>query len=301
MKNPELSIIIISYNTKQLTVDCINSIYTQTDVNNVNFEIILLDNASTDGTIEAIKKIQNQHENLLLIDKSENIGFGKGNNEAVKQASGKYILLLNTDIVVLDHAVEKLFEFYKKNEEKVQFLGGKLLNKDLSPQPSAAPFYTLPIVFAALFLRGDYWGVTRNSPTKVTETGWVSGACILTKKDLYEALNGFDSQIFMYMEEVDLLYRAKKHGFRTFFCPEARFIHLGSASSASSNKRTAPILQVYKGFLYFYHKHYGPVALFSLKCMLKLKAVIGIVIGRIFKNNYLITTYEEALKLVSMD
>lgn len=171
----------------------------------------------------------------------------------------------------------------------------------MTPQPSAAPFYTLPVVFLALFMRGDYWGATRNSPSKTTETGWVSGACILVRKDYYEALKGFDERIFMYMEEVDLLYRAKKHGYRTWFYPDARFIHLGSASSASSVKRTSPILQIYKGLMYFYDKHYGPGAVFLLKLMLKLKAVIGIVIGRIFKNNYLTTTYEEAYKLVTLD
>jgi GT2 family glycosyltransferase len=301
MPKPLLSIIIVSFNTKQLTLDCLNSIYAQTDDKKILFETVILDNASTDGSLGALQAFAKDHPSTMVIEKKQNTGFGKGNNEAVKHASGKYLLLLNTDIVVLDHDIEKLFDFYRKNEEKVQFLGGKLLNKDLSPQPSAAPFYTLPVVFLALFMRGDYWGATRSSPAKTTETGWVSGACVLTTKDYYQALNGFDEHIFMYMDEVDLLYRAKKQGWRTYFYPEARFIHLGSASSASSNKRTAPILQVYRGFLFFYKKHYGAGALFLLKIMLKLKAVIGIVIGRIFKNNYLITTYEEAFKLVKMD
>jgi GT2 family glycosyltransferase len=153
-------------------------------------------------------------------------------------------------------------------------------------------------VFAALFLRGDYWGLTRSSPTTTTETDWVSGACIITKKKYYESLSGFDEKIFMYMDEIDLLYRAKKKGYRVFFYPEARFTHLGSASSGN---RTYPILQVYRGFLYFYKKHHSAVAMFFLKGMLQLKSLIAIAIGKLTNNSYLVSTYEEATKLVSMD
>ena len=300
MKKPILSIVIVSYNTKQITIDCLTSIYKETDVINTPFEVVLLDNASTDGSVQAIKDFSKTHSNIVLIENKENTGFGKGNNEAVKHANGEYILLLNTDTIILENAIGKLLSFYRENEAKIHFLGAKLLNKDLSAQPSAAPFYTLPVAFTALFLRGDYWGATRSSPTEIKKVGWVSGACILTKKKYYMSLHGFDEGIFMYMEEVDLLFRAKKQGYSTYFYPNAVFIHLGSASSASKVKRTAPILQVYRGFLYFYQKHYGPLELILLKIMLKLKAVIGIVIGRILKNNYLIETYEEANKLVKM-
>ncbi len=298
MNKPILSIIILSYNTKQITLDCLHSIFKETEIKKLSFEVIVVDNASTDGSVEAIKGVQNSNPTINLIENKENIGFGKANNQAVKAAHGTYILLLNSDIVVLDHAIEKLFTFYQKNEEKVHFLGGKLLNKDLTPQTSAAPFYTLPVAFAALLLKGDYWGATRSSPSTFTKTGWISGACILTKKEYYLRLDGFDEEIFMYMDEVDLLYRGKKLGYSTYFYPEATFIHLGSASSA---KRTYPILQVYRGFLYFYKKHYSRSSLFLLKCMLKLKAAIGITIGKVTHNTYLVTTYEQAKKLVDMD
>jgi len=306
---PLLSIIIVSYNTKQITLDCLESIYKETDPEKVPFEIVLLDNASTDGSKESLQHFAKEHTNVVFIEEKENIGFGRGNNAAVKQAQGDYLLLLNSDIVVLDRGIEKLYQFYIEEEAKVNkgsdmkvgFVGGKLFNKDMTPQASAAPFYSLPVVFAALFLRGDYWGLTRNSPDTARRVGWVSGACIIAKKEYYQALQGFDEDIFMYMEEVDLLYRAKKAGYSCFFCPSAHFIHLGSASSTTSNKRTAPILQVYRGFLYLYKKHYSRPELILLRFMLKLKAGIGIVIGRLFKNNYLITTYEEAFKLVTMD
>ena len=284
----ELSIIIISYNTKKITQDCLESIETSLKHSEISYETIVVDNASTDGS----DKLSG---NFRLIKNDKNLGFAKANNQGVREAKGNYILFLNSDTVVLDNAIEKLLKFYKQNRAEIQFLGGKLLNKDKSPQASCGPFYSLPVIFGALFLRGDYWGLTRSSPSSIKEVDWVSGACILTKKEYFDAIGGFDEEIFMYMDEIDLLYRAKKKGYRVFFYPEAEFTHLGSASSAG---RTYPILQVYKGFLYFYLKHHNNMlSLFLLKVMLQLKGWIAIIAGKLTGNSYLIKTYEEALKL----
>lgn len=289
--NIDLSIIVISYNTKKITQNCLESIETSLEQSSLSYEIILVDNASTDQSDKIIS-------NFRLIRNSANLGFAKANNQGVKEAKGNYILFLNSDIVVLDNAIEKLLIFYKQNEITIQFLGGKLLNKDNSPQPSCGPFYSLPVVFGALFLKGDYWGLTRYSPDAVQEVDWVSGACILTKKEYFQSIGGFDQQIFMYMDEIDLLYRAKKKGYRVFFYPEAEFIHLGSASSGG---RTYPILQVFRGFLYFYRKHHNTkLSIFFLKTMLQLKSWIALVIGRLTRNSYLIKTYEEAQKCIQM-
>jgi GT2 family glycosyltransferase len=120
----------------------------------------------------------------------------------------------------------------------------------------------------------------------------------MTKKQYFEELGGFDEGIFMYMEEIDLLLRAAKKNLHTWFYPGARFIHLGSASSRG---KTYPILQVYRGFLYLYKKHYSPFKLVILKCMLQLKAVTALLIGHITHNSYLIQTYGKAKELVTMD
>ena len=116
----------------------------------------------------------------------------------------------------------------------------------------------------------------------------------MTTKKYYQRLGGFDKNIFMYMEEVDLLYRAKKIGLETFFYPESQIIHLGSASSTG---KTFPILQVYKGFIFFYKKHYSFFHLIALHTILKTKAIIAYFIGKIKGNKYLIETYEQAFKL----
>ncbi len=292
----DLSIVIISYNTKKITENCLNSIFQS--ITNLTCEIVVVDNASTDGSIEMLRDLAKEKTNLILIENRKNVGFAKANNQGIKSSSGDCVLLLNSDTVVLNQAINQLYDFYHKHEGEIDFLGGKLLNKDLSPQPSCGPFYTLPVVFAALFLRGDYWGLTRYSPNKLKRVDWISGACILTKKTNLETIGGFDEKIFMYMDEIDLLYRAKKRGYRTFFYPQAQFIHLGSASSAG---RTYPILQVFKGLLYFYRKYYNhTLSIFFLKIMLKLKALTALLIGRLTNNQYLVKTYAEAYQLAKM-
>ena len=117
------------------------------------------------------------------------------------------------------------------------------------------------------------------------------------KRALFEKLSGFDENIFMYMDEIDLLYRAKKKGYITYVTPDVEIVHL---ASASSSKRTFPILQVYCGLLYFYKKHHSTLKLQILKGMLQLKAHIAYFIGTITQNNYLMKTYAEAQKMVDM-
>jgi hypothetical protein len=301
-KKFDLSILIISYNTEKITINCLKSIINSLRNSSLKYEIVIVDNASQDNSVFAIKKfkskLKNNNVEINLIENKNNIGFGSANNQAAKVAKSDYLLLLNSDIIVLNSAIEKLYNFYKQNEKTIHFLGGKLLNKDLTPQPSCGPMYTLPMVFAHLFLRGDYWGLTRSSPNKIKEVDWVSGACILTKKEYFEKVGGFDEKIFMYMEEIDLLHRAKKEGFRIFFYPEAQFIHLGGQSSGG---RTFPILQVYRGLIYFYKKHYSRLSLFILVIMLKLKALIGFLIGKIINSQYLTQTYAQAWQLSKMD
>jgi len=291
----DLSIVIVSYNTKRITEDCIESISRSLTNTKIKYEIVLVDNDSHDGSAQTLQKIaQNKAHRLLYFQTGSNLGFGRGNNFGVKKANGKYILLLNTDTIILNRAIEKLYDFYIKNEKKVHFLGSKLLNYDLTPQSSAGRFFTLPVVFATLLLKGDYWGLTRSSPDKFCQVDWISGACIMTTKKHYQRLKGFDKNIFMYMEEVDLLYRAKKLELNTFFYPDSQIIHLGSASS---NGKTFPILQVYKGFLFFYKKHYTVFHIFALRLILKFKALIAYFIGKIKGDQYLIRTYEQAFKL----
>jgi len=298
-KNLVLSIVIVSYNTQKITHQCLESIYrsfrSYRSKDTPSFEIILIDNASAkDDSAAYLADYAQKHKNIMFVANKTNLGFGPANNQGVKLAKGDYILLLNSDTIILKDAIHKLFSFYRKNEHTKHFIGPKLFNKDMTPQPSAAPFYSLPVIFGALFLKGDYWGLTRFSPKTLQKVDWIAGACIMTKKEYFVKVGGFDETVFMYMEEVDLLYRAKKMHMNTFFYPKAKMVHLGSASS---NGRTFPILQVYRGFLFFYKKHHSKSALFFLRFLLRLKAGLTWFLGFVINNNYLKHTYEEAFQV----
>lgn len=291
MKIPELSIVILNYKTKDITEACIHSIYKETK--QVSFEIIVVDNNSADDSLSMLKK-EEEKGNIVLIANKENVGFCKGNNQGVKQAKGAYILLLNSDTVILDGAIDKLFTHYRLHEDTIHFLGPQLLNTDGSLQPSCGPSFNLWYSFLALFLKGDSWGGSRKPVTKDEFVGWMSGACILTKKEYYNTIGGFDETVFMYMDEIDLLYRAREHGYTVAVTPRAKITHIGSASS----NKTYPVLQVYRGYLFLYKKHYSPLELKILKIMLQLKAAIALAIGFATGNTYLKQTYMQALQIV---
>lgn len=285
----DLSIIVVNFNTKRLLRNCLASIFRGLENSSLNFEIIVVDNGSTDGSSQMVEESFPQ---VKLIKNKKNLGFGKANNQALSQASGEHILLLNSDTEVINKGVERLLGFMRKNKE-VDIVGGKLFNKDGTPQPSCGPFYSLPILFLMLFLKGDKLKITRWSPKRVCEVDWVSGACLMAKRGVFEKLV-FDENIFMYMDEIEFLYRAKKAGFKVFFCPEAKFFHLGSASS---KRKKTPVLNIYQGLLYFYQKHHSGWRLFLLKLMLKVKAGGAYLFGVLTSNNYLKKTYAEAFSL----
>jgi len=289
--SPEVSIIIVSYNTKQLLDDCLASVKKSIKITKTIAEIIVVDNVSVDGTCEMVKK---KYPEVHLIVNRENVGFGKGNNQGIRTARGEYIILLNSDTIVQGGAIGRLVEFSKTHQKN--FVGPKLYNLDGSPQTSGGPFFTLPVVFAALFLRGDRNGMTRCSPDETRFIDWVSGACIIAPKNLF--LDGllFDEGIFMYMEEIDLLMRARKKGYRTMFYHEAHITHLGSGSS--TNKRKGPVLNIYRGFLYLYKKHYNRYSVDILRFLLQLKALAAIAIGVVTRNSELKSIYAEAYTLV---
>jgi len=287
----DLSVVIVSFNTKKLLDDCLTSLYTSIRGQSLNVEIIVEDNVSTDGTREMLAK---KYSKVLTILNSENVGFGRANNQGIRKSKGEHILLLNSDTIVPNHAIWKLYEFTKKHPRS--FVGPKLLNMNRTSQTSCGPFFSLPVVFAALFLKGDVIGLTRLSPKKTRRVDWVSGACIMAAKKLFMDDLLFDEKIFMYMEEVDLLMRAKKKGYGTYFYAGSPIIHLGSGSSV--NKRTGPVLNIYKGLIYVYNKHCSKRSLVILKFLLRLKALISIGLGIVTGSTYLKTTYAEALKLV---
>lgn len=287
----DLSVVIVSFNTKKLLDDCLASIFRSLKDAKIGFEVIVVDNVSTDGTREMLKS---KYPNVRTILNRENVGFGKANNQGIKKAVAEYIFLLNSDTIVLNNAIGKLLAFAKLHPKS--FVGPKLLNLDRSNQTSCGPFFSLPVVFASLFLKGDRLGLTRWSPKEIRNVDWVSGAALMGPKKLFLNDLLFDEKIFMYMEEIDLLYRARQKGYKTLFYPRSVIVHLGSGSS--TNKRKGPVLNIYRGLIYFFAKHHNRLSLFVLKVLLKTKAAVAWCIGVSSGSQYLKETYAEAFRLV---
>ncbi len=287
----DISFIIVSYNTEKILDECIASIYGTLNAKKISYEIIVIDNVSTDGTRSMLKK---KYPEVVTILNEENVGFGRANNQGIRKAKGKFVVLINSDTISLPGALLKLYEFAKDHPN--DFVGPKLLNIDKTPQTSCGYFFTIPVVFASLFLKGDVNGLIRWSPDETKRVDWVSGACFIGARDVFMDNLLFDEKIFMYMEEVDLLMRGKAAGHRTYFYHESEIIHIGGGSS--KNKRTGPVLNIYKGLLYVYKKHYSSISLHILKFFLRLKAIISVCIGYAVGSEYLKKTYVEAYKLV---
>jgi len=287
----ELSIIILSFNTKDLTLNCINSIVEQyrEELEKKQFEIILIDNASSDGTQDLVKKLKIQ--NLKIIGSKENLGFSNGCNLGAKNASGEFLLFLNSDTQIKDQGFVKMIDYLKKNE-KIGILGGKLKNEDGTAQASTGNFYNLFNLFFML-LGIERVGFIRKSPNKTKQVDWVSGACLAIRRKVFEKIGGFEKTLFMYWEDIDLCFKAKKKGYSTYFYSEITLFH----KSLASSNRSFAILNIYKGILFFYKKNKPGLAYLVAKVMLFSKALMLRTFGQISNNKYLVQTYGQALEL----
>lgn len=290
-----VSIIILSYNTKELLRECLKSLYK--NIKGVDLEVIVVDNASTDGSVEEIQKLkvnsQNYSSKVKIIQNDKNYGFSKGNNIGARAARGEYLLFLNSDTEVRDNGLLGMLEFLKTHPTG-GILGGGLRNSDGSLQKSAGVFYNLFNLFLMLF-GGERIGMLRKSPSRIMQVDWVSGAFIMMRQKLFEKLKGFDENFFMYMEDMEICFRAKKLGFGTYFYPSVNVLH----KELGSSNRAFAILHIYEGLLYFYKKHKSEFEYQLLRGLLLVKALFMILLGSIARNTYLISTYKRALRVLA--
>lgn len=287
----KLSIIILSWNTKALLKQCLKSLERESKKAGEQ-EVIVVDNGSSDSSPQMVKK---EFPQVKLIRNEENLGFAKGNNQGIKVAKGKYIMLLNSDTIVKKGVIEKLVE-YLDDHLGSAIVGPKLLNQDGSSQANCGRFPNLLVALVMLF--GEHWGgsdYVRCSPATSGFVDWLMGAAFMARKRVFEQIGGLDEEIFMYMEEVEWFYRARQAGFKAYFLKEAEIVHLGRGSSQSGKKE--PILSIYRGLIHYYKKHKSPGELIILGIMLKLKAIFALSIGYLKSDSYLKETYGEALKI----
>lgn len=230
----DVSVIVISFNTKEMILECIRSIYEQT--NGISFEVIVFDNKSVDGSAEAIKE---HFKDVNLIKSEENIGFAKANNCAAKKANGRYLLLLNPDTIVLDEAIQKLYQFAISSPGNLVY-GGRTLFGDLTLNPSSCwrkqslwSLVCYSVGLTSLFRNNclfdpESYGTWKRDT--VREVDIVTGCFLLIKMDFWDLLEGFNPNFFMYGEDADLCFRAVQSGARPIINPEATIVHYGGAS-----------------------------------------------------------------------
>jgi GT2 family glycosyltransferase len=220
----ELSIIIVNYKTPELTAKCIASIYETAPL--AHLEIIVVDNCSMD---DSEKKITTLFPKVTWINNSENSGFGRANNIGAEKATGDYLLLLNSDIIIKKNTISDSLDYIKQHAN-IGVLGCKLMNEDNTLQKSVY-YYT-----------GDYMGVLKNNlvidfifkptPLKIKA---VMGAYMLIPKKVFNDVNGFDPDFFMYAEELDLCRRIAKKGLNIHYLETATAIHKHGGSSKGSD------------------------------------------------------------------
>ena len=309
-----LSIIIVSYNTRELLEECLNSVVkslaganfksnqekilnqVQDDANRNRHpdssrrhpdpakggaddppaggqdlplaEIIVVDNNSHDDSVEMLENLKFKIENsmkienlkLKIIVNNDNTGFAKANNQGIKIARGEYIMLLNSDTkIVEDDFFPKIISFLGKNSA-VGILGPKLIWEDGKVQPSGGYFPTLGRLFAWAFFLDDLPGLSKiikayhphpKDCQKPQRQDWITGACFWVKKEVFDKIGMLDEDFFMYVEELEFCFRAKKAGFEVIYYPQAKLIHYGGKSGTAFNT----VIGEFRGLELFYQKH----------------------------------------------
>lgn len=248
----DLSIIILSFNTRNITDECLRRLQSgvsscQTKHKN-NIEVIVLDNASTDGSVEMIK---DKHKWVKLIESKENTGYSKGNNIAFKKSKYPVVLFMNSDVYVEEDTLEKAINNFNEN---IDILGPKMVFENGSFQPSAGDLPNpLNTIFWILGL-GGFHPKDKSYFDKKCEVGWVTGAFLLIRREVFEKLGGFDENIFMYLEEVEFCKRANMAGFSIWYIPSIVVTHLHGASSKFDP--FPALLRELKSLKVYFQKHY---------------------------------------------
>lgn len=270
----DLSVIIVSFNTKELLDACLQSVFAS---KGVSFEVIVVDNASTDGSAAFVT---HKYPKVRVIDNKNNVGFAKANNQGMKTARGERFLLLNSDTKVFPETFEKLVA-YARSHNDASIIGCQILSSSGIIKPSAGYYPSLLRVFLWMTFLDDL-GLkyvirpyhVQDAPffTKDQTVDWVQGACMLIPKRVYERVGGLDEDIFMYGEDVEYGKRVKDSGFNVLFCAGTRIIHIGQGSSG---KR--PILALvgeYQGLTNMYRKRKGYLSRIVLRLLLQWGAIV---------------------------
>lgn len=249
----DLAIIIVSWNTREILRRCLQSVFaSQTSK---KFKVWVVDNGSTDGSVQMIKEFFPQSQ---IISNDDNVGFAHANNQAIKDSSGEYVMLLNPDTVVEKDVFEALVNFLEKHPD-IGAVGPRLLNPDGTLQESAYPKPTLAREFWRLFHLDRFYcyaeySMDKWSLTVAKEVDVLMGACLLIRRKVLDQVGLLDDNFFVYSEEVDLCTRIRDYGWRISWVPTAVVVHLGGQSTRQIQQEM--FLQLYQGKIQYFRKHH---------------------------------------------
>lgn len=239
MNEIDLSIIIVNFNSKDYLEKCLKSIFYESRCS-LNFEVIVVDNASTD---DSINMLRTDYPFVKVLLNSENRGFAFANNQAINLSKGKFIMLLNPDTTVLENSIDNMFSFMEKNNE-VGIVGPMIINADGTfqpqckrgfPTPSSALSYFLGLhnIFPKSKIFGKYL-LTYLDQSELNEVDSVSGACMFVRKQVFKEVGLLDQDYFMFGEDIDLCFRAKQKGWKVYYLPASKIVHCGGHGGTAS-------------------------------------------------------------------
>ena len=255
----DVSVIVVNWNTRELLRACLASAFDESP--SITMEMIVVDNASTDGSVEMV---EGTFPRAVLIANAENRGFAAANNQGLAIAKGRYVLLLNSDTVVLDRAIEKTITFADQHLDTA-VTGCRVLNPDLTLQntcfmfPSLLNGFLYATYLYKLFPRSRFFGreqMTWWLRDDTREVDVVTGCYMLVSKQAIEDVGPLDDRFFMYFEETDWCYRFKAKGWKNRFTPDAQIIHIGGASAPKVGPRRACVVN--DSFRHYMFKHWSP-------------------------------------------
>jgi GT2 family glycosyltransferase len=264
----DISIIIVNWNTRDILRDCLSSVFKQTQ--GIEFEVIVIDNGSSDRSTEMVEA---EFPQVIVIANAENLGFAAANNQGIAVARGRYILLLNSDTLILDDAIAKAVQFADSHPDAT-VIGCRVLNPDRTLQPTCFMFPSLLNMLLSstylykLFPKSKFFGreqMTWWDRNDTREVDVVTGCFMLVRRGAIEQVGLMDERFFVYGEETDWCYRFKKAGWKILFTPDAEIVHFGEQSSKQMAVEMA--LQLRGSILQFMRKHRSPLE-YKLACIL---------------------------------
>lgn len=301
----DLSVIILSYNTKDITSRCLKhlkeaKLFCQKKLGN-KIEVIVVDNASEDGSVQMIKQ---NHSWVKLIESKENTGFSKGNNLAMEQSRNPYMLLLNSDVYLQDDSLYRALAYFRVNL-KCDVMGARLKYASGVLQPSAGNLPNPLNIISWILGLGFIPFINRLIPpfhpkekgffSKAHQVGWIMGAFFALKQEVFEKTQGFDENLFMHMEEVEWCRRIKNRGYKIWYNPQVEVVHLHGAST--NFDLSAGFLNELKGIKYYLKKHY-PNYFLVVKLFLGLGLTLRVIIFFLIRKTGRAKVYLEGLSYV---